>query len=481
MPRSRNGCTTCKRRHRKCDETKPECLECKKNKLRCEGYAIKLQWDIGVASRGRLTGATVPVLGATRNETRPREQDRPEMNGSFGQFQAIAPSADTYSQGVDAPDSPLDAASCSMTDADPQEPEWLRRRSDGEKELFRQFVQRTVFLLYSTSTHDSYWTELKQLALQTEPLFLILIATHLYITNPRNPSPLFRDLCNQSLRLFREQLNRFDGTLDAGLINAGIFLCTLHLFQGIPWTSQLKHMMWVYGFFPGAENASRIADVEYRFPIETMAVMDLQTFVRGRDTPTLSIWTCLRSAQASKPTGLIDGVESVTGLPRSLLDLFARLGDASAEQAFVGWPGYEGSVPHCHLWEAFRLSGILLTRRQLRISGPQSPTNEVLVCRLIASLDALYETRHRPEYGHILARNSILYPYTAARLEVSILRSRPSWVEALRRYQDHCEPYRETPVALILEEILDKALEAGDNDIDLDKEARKRGVELSLF
>ncbi|KAF4440753.1 hypothetical protein F53441_12204 [Fusarium austroafricanum] len=291
-----------------------------------------------------------------------------------------------------------------------------------------------------------------------------------------NPPPLFHDLCNQSLRLFREQLSGFDGTLDAALINAGTFLCTLHLFQGIPWTNHLNHMMWVYGLFPGSQNAHRIAELEFRLSMEAIAIMDIPTFVRGRDTPTLGIWGYLRSAQASPSTG----VESVSGLPRSLIDIFARMGYPSVEAEFAAWPGHEGSVPHCHLWEAFRLSGILLSRRQKRVIG-ESPTNQVLVCRLVATLDALYETRKREEYSHILATNSILYPYTAARLEVSILQKRPAWVEMLRKCVNLCDAYRDTPNALILEEILDEALERGDNDVDLDKETRQRGVELSLF
>ncbi|KAM0217654.1 hypothetical protein ACHAQI_001704 [Fusarium lateritium] len=239
--------------------------------------------------------------------------------------------------------------------------------------------------------------------------------------------------------------------------------------------------MWVYGLFPGAENAHRIADMEYRFSLEAMAIMDIPTFVRGRDTPTLGIWGCLRAGQAATPTGLVDGVESVSGLPRSLLDIFARIGNASVEEEFAAWPGHEGSVPHCHLWEAFRLAGILLHRRQKTPGGSLSPTNKVIVCRLVATLDALYETRRRDEYSHILATNSILYPYTAARLEVSILRERPSWVQILRKCGGLCDAYRDTPNAIILEEILDKALETGDNDIDLDKQAQRRGVELSLF
>ncbi|KAF5657710.1 exoenzymes regulatory protein [Fusarium heterosporum] len=372
----------------------------------CEGYAMKLQWDIGVASRGRLTGASIPILVDERIISRPRHQgiEIDSSAGSFGQFQTNQLAAETEDRSndrlLDDSLSPLNGESYSVSDI---EPGWLHRRTPGEKELFQQ--------------------------------------------------------C---------------------LINAGTFLCTLHLFQGIPWTNHLNHMMWVYGLFPGAENANRIADMEYRFSLEAMAIMDIPTFVRGRDTPTLGIWGCLRAGQTATAAGLADGVESVSGLPRSLLDIIARIGNPNVEEEFAAWPGHEGSVPHCHLWEAFRLAGILLSRRQKRVA-PLSPTNEVLVCRLVATLDALYETRHRQRYSHILATNSILYPYTAARLEVSILRPRPSWIEALRKYAELCDAYRDTPNAVILEEILDKALDSGDNDVDLDKEAQKRGVELSLF
>ncbi|KAF5246370.1 hypothetical protein FANTH_6885 [Fusarium anthophilum] len=208
--------------------------------------------------------------------------------------------------------------------------------------------------------------------------------------------------------------------------------------------------------------------------------MDIPTFVRGRDTPTLGIWGFLRAAQKASSTGLVGGVESVSGLPRSLLDIFGRLAHDDVEKDFADWEGHEGSIPHVHLWEAFRLSGILMSRRQKRTRAG-SPSNEMLLCRLVAALDALYETRKREEYAHILATNSMLYPYTAARLEVTILQIRPSWVQTLRRCGSICDAYRDTPNALILEEILDKALERGDNEVDLDRETKVRGVELSLF
>lgn len=90
-------------------------------------------------------------------------------------------------------------------------------------------IQQTVYLFYSTSMEDSFASELEAHAMRSEPLYLSLIATHLYNSNPRNLPPLFHDLCNQSLRLFREQLDGFNGQLDSGLVNAGVFLCTLHV------------------------------------------------------------------------------------------------------------------------------------------------------------------------------------------------------------------------------------------------------------
>lgn len=56
--RSHTGCWTCKKRRRKCDETRPGCLVCLQKGLICEGYGPRLRWNVGVASRGPWTGAS---------------------------------------------------------------------------------------------------------------------------------------------------------------------------------------------------------------------------------------------------------------------------------------------------------------------------------------------------------------------------------------------------------------------------------------
>lgn len=44
--RVRTGCWTCKKRRRKCDEAKPNCKNCVSTGRECEGYGIKLSFDV---------------------------------------------------------------------------------------------------------------------------------------------------------------------------------------------------------------------------------------------------------------------------------------------------------------------------------------------------------------------------------------------------------------------------------------------------
>lgn len=39
-----SGCWTCRVRKVKCDEAKPDCLQCRRKGTQCAGYGVRLQW-----------------------------------------------------------------------------------------------------------------------------------------------------------------------------------------------------------------------------------------------------------------------------------------------------------------------------------------------------------------------------------------------------------------------------------------------------
>lgn len=73
--RSKTGCTTCRKRKKKCDETKPFCLSCQKNNIHCEGYKPVEIWRSGKdkAAEARRSSTDVkfelpPLMGGVEND-----------------------------------------------------------------------------------------------------------------------------------------------------------------------------------------------------------------------------------------------------------------------------------------------------------------------------------------------------------------------------------------------------------------------------
>ncbi|KAE8376102.1 fungal-specific transcription factor domain-containing protein [Aspergillus bertholletiae] len=57
-------CFTCARQGLSCDRRRPYCSQCLNNGWECSGYKTKLTWGVGVASRGKLRGLSLPVSGS---------------------------------------------------------------------------------------------------------------------------------------------------------------------------------------------------------------------------------------------------------------------------------------------------------------------------------------------------------------------------------------------------------------------------------
>ena len=86
------------------------------------------------------------------------------------------------------------------------------------------------------------------------------------------------------------------------------------MMNGEPWTMHLggMHRILLDG---GLENLRKQETPFRRHLLEVLGVMDLPTFTVGRRTPYIGIW--YRYCRDE------EGIELVTGLPRSLLDIFS--------------------------------------------------------------------------------------------------------------------------------------------------------------
>jgi hypothetical protein len=93
---------TCKVKHRKCDRARPSCRTCDERGVVCEGYEVRLRWGLGVASRGRFTGAEAPTASSICVAPRTTGRLRDRARGGQRQLQSAAASRARSSPSTDA-------------------------------------------------------------------------------------------------------------------------------------------------------------------------------------------------------------------------------------------------------------------------------------------------------------------------------------------------------------------------------------------
>lgn len=77
-----DDCFTCAGRSLKCDRRRPYCSQCLADGKDCSGYKTTLTWGVGVASRGKLRGLSLPIAGGQKAE--PAESRRPDRKRKTG-------------------------------------------------------------------------------------------------------------------------------------------------------------------------------------------------------------------------------------------------------------------------------------------------------------------------------------------------------------------------------------------------------------
>lgn len=77
-----DDCFACQERQRKCDRKRPYCSQCLDHGKDCSGYKTALTWNVGVASRGKLRGLSLPIAKSKKVEQDPEPKPTKKRSAS---------------------------------------------------------------------------------------------------------------------------------------------------------------------------------------------------------------------------------------------------------------------------------------------------------------------------------------------------------------------------------------------------------------
>ena len=75
-------CFACRKRGAKCDRRRPYCGQCIELGKECSGYRTTLTWGVGVASRGKLRGMSLPVAKSTTQTAGTTRDSKPQTTST---------------------------------------------------------------------------------------------------------------------------------------------------------------------------------------------------------------------------------------------------------------------------------------------------------------------------------------------------------------------------------------------------------------
>jgi hypothetical protein len=110
-------CFSCKKRSVKCDRRRPYCGQCVEIGKECTGYRTTLTWGVGVASRGKLRGMSLPIAKSPSTTTTvTRKESNASTSAANGSTSASHHSSSFNSRasvdfGIHSPTSPMSPGS----------------------------------------------------------------------------------------------------------------------------------------------------------------------------------------------------------------------------------------------------------------------------------------------------------------------------------------------------------------------------------
>ncbi|KAK7182856.1 hypothetical protein DPSP01_011980 [Paraphaeosphaeria sporulosa] len=482
--RTRGGCVNCKKRKRKCDEQRPGCMACIDRNIRCEGYAHPVRWVEGIASRGRFVGVRDPGLLLQPVEATTAAPNVDRVTSS-------SPADTAHTTPLQFPGDTLHMAE-----------EDQNRISDEESIAFEKFLVTGLHQLCNAEIYGWLSVFFRAVSKESRALPLVGAALQAYYDNGWTVTAMER--MDRAIRTFRTDLEILGSERRSATICSGLLICTMCLYQTRPITPYLRLLADMHNLKGSLEGLTPnpLVHVPSQHVLEVLGVMDMTSFLIGRLHPSLGIWKRVRDLRSDTSHRVLGDIEVVTGLPRTLLDIFSEITEqcdvnSQVEAMFWGWRGCVGTLDQCHLWDSWRYAGILDIRRRLRrlwaSNAPcgssvfdnldQAANNEAVLCRLIASLDAL--SRKAKTVGGLepsFLNKGLIFPFTLANLEVPLLKINPSWKSTLEDFQSVF--FSKDDVTLggsAVLTLINQAWEAGTHSFDIDQAARERGIEIGIF
>ncbi|KAG9240539.1 fungal-specific transcription factor domain-containing protein [Calycina marina] len=211
-------CRVCNRRRIKCDRSIPSCKKCISRNLACSGYGVILNWDWGVASRGKLAGKTVPVVQqASCSPVQVTEQlPRPgsEFLDKYHDIEANLPSFTTITAPLDDAKGQSHTGSGNIYGRSVYQPladnclvavpsfSTGILRDNTARHLFHHYGQTIAATMAWVDTSENQWrSTMISLALQSNPLLLSMLAfaaEHLSSVTLPSCSSLKEDLARRA-------------------------------------------------------------------------------------------------------------------------------------------------------------------------------------------------------------------------------------------------------------------------------------------
>lgn len=239
--------------------------------------------------------------------------------------------------------------------------------------------------------------------------------------------------------------------------------------RAMPYT---MHLNGIAGIFH-QRFSSQSPSEESRELAALIGALDLPTHIVGRQTKNLNMWHQHCMGQT--------GLEEITGLPCSLLDLFASHSDHDIEQRLLQWPGEPGEPVMCKTWEATQYAGLIRVRDLRAAQGLPIDTEGISTSSLVQHVFALMRDLRMRLDVNIFATTDIFFlPMLAVGSQAKFLTEDQrvfvrEGISALSNHTNGGSPYYDSALHVL------ERLWAGDVTRSVEYVAKEMGLELGLY